>query len=76
MDIQTLTTLVTMAYHTCAMQRHALTVCGVTFTLTLHRNHNYLSATDGVRTFGISVYDSDSEFAQEATIAELCRSFA
>lgn len=74
-DYATLCLIVTTAFNGGALQYHPLTALGVTVTMTMHRRFNRLTATMGAVSSSITVHDSDSEAAQEASIASLLRAF-
>lgn len=63
--------LVIQAYNAGLLQYHPLTVCGLTVTMNMFRYHNMLTVTYGTILMSVSVYDSDTQETQEATIQNL-----
>ena len=63
--------LVQQAYACGVLQYHPMTIANMTFTMTMHRYHNQLAVQYDARLLSISVYDDDSEQAQNDTIANL-----
>jgi hypothetical protein len=63
--------LIHQAYNCGLLQRHPLTVAGVTAEMTMFGNFNQLALRFNGRLLSISMYDEDSEDAQFSSIQDL-----
>jgi hypothetical protein len=63
--------LILQAYNCGLLQRHPMTIAGITVEMTMLRNFNQLAVRCNNRLLSISMYDEDSEDAQLSSIQDL-----
>jgi len=69
--VSSIVDLISQAYNCGLLQRHPMTVAGVTVEMTMFTHFNQLAARYNGRLISISMFDNDSDSAQYSSIQNL-----